>query len=35
MTHPDLEAQVDAYLDGELAASDAAELEAPRVEPSR
>jgi len=28
MTHPDLEAQVDAYLDGELAASDAAELEA-------
>jgi anti-sigma factor RsiW len=28
MTHPDLEAQVDAYLDGELAASDAVELEA-------
>ena len=28
MTHPDVEAQVDAYLDGELAASDAAELEA-------
>jgi len=28
MTHPDLEAQVDAYLDGELAPSDAAELEA-------
>jgi anti-sigma factor RsiW len=28
MTHPDLEAQVDAYLDGELAASDAGELEA-------
>ena len=26
MTHPDVEAQVDAYLDGELAASDAAEL---------
>jgi anti-sigma factor RsiW len=28
MTHPDVEAQVDAYLDGELAASDAIELEA-------
>ena len=28
MTHPDVEAQVDAYLDGELAASDAVELEA-------
>ena len=28
MTHPDMEAQVDAYLDGELAAGDAAELEA-------
>ena len=28
MTHPDIEAQVDAYLDGELAAIDAAELEA-------
>jgi anti-sigma factor RsiW len=28
MTHPDIEAQVDAYLDGELAATDAAELEA-------
>jgi anti-sigma factor RsiW len=28
MTHPDVEAQVDAYLDGELAATDAAELEA-------
>lgn len=28
MTHPDVEAQVDAYLDGELAANDAAELEA-------
>ena len=28
MTHPDVEAQVDAYLDGELAAMDAAELEA-------
>ena len=28
MTHPDVEAQVDAYLDGELAASDADELEA-------
>ena len=28
MTHPDMEAQVDAYLDGELAASDAVELEA-------
>jgi anti-sigma factor RsiW len=28
MTHPDIEVQVDAYLDGELAASDAAELEA-------
>ncbi len=28
MTHPDVEAQVDAYLDGELAASDALELEA-------
>src|SRR6476469_2562529 len=27
MTHPDVEAQVDAYLDGELAAMDAAELE--------
>ena len=27
MNHPDLEAQVDAYLDGELAAGDAAELE--------
>jgi anti-sigma factor RsiW len=28
MTHPDVEAQVDAYLDGELAASEAVELEA-------
>ena len=28
MTHPDVEAQVDAYLDGELAAIEAAELEA-------
>ena len=28
MTHPAFEAQLDAYLDGELAASDAAELEA-------
>ena len=28
MTHADVEAQVDAYLDGELAASDAVELEA-------
>ena len=28
MTHPDVEAQVDAFLDGELAASDALELEA-------
>ena len=28
MTHPDVEAQVDAYLDGELAAGDAVELEA-------
>jgi anti-sigma factor RsiW len=28
MTHPDVEAQVDAYLDGELATSDAVELEA-------
>jgi anti-sigma factor RsiW len=28
MTHPDMEAQVDAYLDGELAAIDAVELEA-------
>jgi anti-sigma factor RsiW len=28
MTHPDVEAQVDAYLDGELAAMDAVELEA-------
>jgi anti-sigma factor RsiW len=28
MTHPDMETQVDAYLDGELAARDAAELEA-------
>jgi anti-sigma factor RsiW len=28
MTHPDVEAQVDAYLDGELAAADAAEVEA-------
>jgi anti-sigma factor RsiW len=28
MTHPDMEAQVDAYLDGELAAMDAVELEA-------
>ena len=27
MTHPDLEAQLDAYLDGELAAVDARELE--------
>jgi anti-sigma factor RsiW len=27
MTHPDVEAQVDAYLDGELAAIDAVELE--------
>jgi anti-sigma factor RsiW len=28
VTHPDMELQVDAYLDGELAASEAAELEA-------
>src|SRR5689334_5729994 len=28
MTHPDIQAQVDAYLDGELAGVDAAELEA-------
>jgi anti-sigma factor RsiW len=28
MTHPDVEAQVDMYLDGELAAGDAARLEA-------
>jgi anti-sigma factor RsiW len=28
MNHPDMETQVDAYLDGELAAGDAAELEA-------
>ena len=28
MTHPDMEAQLDAYLDGELAASEAVELEA-------
>ena len=28
MTHPDVEAQLDAYLDGELAAVDARELEA-------
>jgi anti-sigma factor RsiW len=28
MTHPDMEAQVDAYLDSELAARDATELEA-------
>jgi len=28
MTHPDVEAQVDSYLDGELAAIDAVELEA-------
>jgi anti-sigma factor RsiW len=28
VSHPDLEAQVDAYLDGELAEADAAELEA-------
>ena len=28
MTHPDVESQVDAYLDGELAATDAVELEA-------
>jgi anti-sigma factor RsiW len=28
MTHPDVQAQVDAYLDGELAATDAVELEA-------
>ena len=28
MTHPAVEAQLDAYLDGELAAADAAELEA-------
>ena len=28
MTHPDMEAQVDMYLDGELAGSDAGELEA-------
>jgi anti-sigma factor RsiW len=28
MTHPDLEARIDAYLDGELAASEAVELEA-------
>ncbi|HEX3234174.1 MAG TPA: anti-sigma factor [Gemmatimonadales bacterium] len=28
MTHPDVEAQVDAYLDGELAAMDTVELEA-------
>ena len=28
MSHPDMEAQIDAYLDGELAGSDAAEVEA-------
>ena len=28
MTHPEMEAQIDAYLDGELAATEAAELEA-------
>src|SRR6476661_8285869 len=28
MTHPDVEAQVDAYLDGELAAMETVELEA-------
>src|SRR5881409_1687130 len=28
MTHPDFEAQLDAYLDGELEAADARELEA-------
>jgi anti-sigma factor RsiW len=28
MSHPDVEAQVDAYLDGELASNDAVELEA-------
>jgi anti-sigma factor RsiW len=28
VTHPEMEAQVDAYLDGELAATEAAELEA-------
>ncbi len=28
MTHPDMEAQIDAYLDGELAAGDAVEVEA-------
>lgn len=28
MTHPDLEARIDAYLDGELAASEVVELEA-------
>src|SRR6476620_10593513 len=28
MTHPDMEAQVDAYLDGELAAMERVELEA-------
>ena len=28
MTHPNLEAQLDAYLDGELAAADARALEA-------
>ncbi|HEY6210533.1 MAG TPA: zf-HC2 domain-containing protein, partial [Gemmatimonadales bacterium] len=28
MTHPSLEAQLDAYLDGELAAPDAREIEA-------
>ena len=27
MNHPDMETQVDAYLDGELTAGDAAELE--------
>ena len=32
MTHPEMEQQVDAYLDGELASADAAELEAHVVE---
>src|SRR5207245_10908163 len=32
MTHPVLEAQLDAYLDGELAADDARELEAHLVQ---
>jgi len=32
MSHPEMEAQVDAYLDGELAPADAAEVEAHLVE---